>query len=919
MMMRRYLALFSILCFAQTADLKDLDARGKALIAKADYKGAQELYNSGLEQARTQKDQGWEAEFLRATGEIFQRQRQWKESLPPYEASLAIRKSRGDRPEIAYMLTGIGLVHLTLRNDAEAERYLEQGRAAYSELGNKVDEARAAELLAQLKIRQKKLTEAERLLTSAMATLDPLHDDAGSIRLRLELADVYRGRSDYGAALQKGFEALEIQRRSKIMAVLPAIFESLGTAFLETEQTEKARAYFQQCLEIRIKAKDPQAISQAYNNLGYALEKLGRHQEALDALTKALELRRSGGNAALVVQTLINLGNTQHSLGNTVDAAASFEDARKNSDGKFPPQFATSLYGLGNLALEAGRIEEAIDDHTRALKIRQDTGDRIGAVHTMNRLALASEMKGDLVASEKWHATALDEFEKIAAGIADPAQVGRFRVSTIILYPHYARVLLKEGKIEAAFAIAERSRGAGLARMSQVNRKGFVESLKDSDRDAWAAAAAERARATNRLRDALADSSSAASLEGARVSYLAADNALEQLRDRIYASDPNLAGQAPRRPDLQKVIASSKATPGTVYLEWLMVDPSSTLLFALSDGKLRGFDIPVGSAQLAQMADRWRATFAQGVVRGVIAANRAADPKSEEQSARQLFGAVFGPVAPELDKKTWKRIGLVPDGPLLDLPFAALEGSNGARLIENYALTSAVSIESLFSSDTTRKQTAGLLAIGDPFESATPRIVAPDGERYAPLAHARAEAQSVAALFPKSVVLTGGEAQEARVKQDLRNYRIIHFATHGILSRTDGLQSGLLLANEAPDSKEDGLLQAWEIADAPLSAELAVLSACQTAEGDERLGEGLMGLAWAFQAAGCPNVVASLWNIDDEATQRVMTEFYKSIRAGARVDDAMRSAMVSVKKAPGNASPYYWAGFRVIGAAGQLK
>src|SRR5260370_41663966 len=120
MMRHCYVALFAISCFAQSSDLKDLDVRGKAMVAKRDFKGAQELYQSALEQARAQKDQAWEAEFLRVTGEIFQRQGQWKESLPPYEASLAIRKSRGDKSETAYMLTGIGNVHLNLRNDAEA-------------------------------------------------------------------------------------------------------------------------------------------------------------------------------------------------------------------------------------------------------------------------------------------------------------------------------------------------------------------------------------------------------------------------------------------------------------------------------------------------------------------------------------------------------------------------------------------------------------------------------------------------------------------------------------------------------------------------------------------------------------------------------------------------------------------------------
>src|SRR5260370_41263393 len=104
-----------------------------------------------MEQGRAQKDQAWEAEFLRVDGEICERQGQRKESLPPCEASLAIRKSRGDKSETAYMLTGIGNVHLNLPNDAEAERYLEQGRTAYNGLGEKVRAAQATELIGQLK------------------------------------------------------------------------------------------------------------------------------------------------------------------------------------------------------------------------------------------------------------------------------------------------------------------------------------------------------------------------------------------------------------------------------------------------------------------------------------------------------------------------------------------------------------------------------------------------------------------------------------------------------------------------------------------------------------------------------------------------------------------------------------------------
>ena len=488
----------------------------------------------------------------------------------------------------------------------------------------------------------------------------------------------------------------------------------------------------------------------------------------------------------------------------------------------------------------------------------------------------------------------------------------------MILYPHYARVLFKEGKTPAALAIAERSRGAGLARMAEINRRGFDASLNDADRGAWSAAQKARAQATNRLRDALAGSAPAAEVDRVRTDYLRADNALEQLRDQIYARNPGLAPPAAPEPGVSRIFQASRSSPTTLYLEWLMVDESSTLLFAISRGEVRAFELPIGRAAVIEMAQRWRDSLEQGRTRGVAVAKTAPDPAVEQKTARALYSAIFGPLEADLQKRTWSRIVLVPDGPLLETPFAGLIDEKGSRLIENFPITTAVSLESLFAAHALKPEKRSAFVVGDPIEAGERRVVAPSGDRFDPLVNARAEANSVAALFKGSLVLTGTQASEERVKQELARYWILHFATHGVLSKTDGLQSGLLLANEAANGREDGLLQAWEIAGMPLSAELAVLSACQTAEGDERLGEGLMGLAWAFQAAGCPNVVASLWNIDDEATQKIMTAFYRSIRAGKRVDEAMRSAMLSVKTSAGTASPYYWAGFRILGPAGFL-
>jgi len=123
-----------------------------------------------------------------------------------------------------------------------------------------------------------------------------------------------------------------------------------------------------------------------------------------------------------------------------------------------------------------------------------------------------------------------------------------------------------------------------------------------------------------------------------------------------------------------------------------------------------------------------------------------------------------------------------------------------------------------------------------------------------------------------------------------------------------------LLTRSAPQdstSQRYGTLLAQDIVGIKLSAQLAVLSACETGEGQISAGEGLLGFAWAFRAAGCPAIVASQWSVDDAATKALMVDFYQALKAGKDKDLALQEAMLAVKqKQPG---AYYWAAFQVIG------
>src|SRR5262249_20854187 len=158
---------------------------------------------------------------------------------------------------------------------------------------------------------------------------------------------------------------------------------------------------------------------------------------------------------------------------------------------------------------------------------------------------------------------------------------------------------------------------------------------------------------------------------------------------------------------------------------------------------------------------------------------------------------------------------------------------------------------------------------------------------------------------------TGLKANKAAILPQMGRYAMLHFATHGVLDDRNGLRSALIFAPPSPKGTQYETLDALEILGLSLSAKLVVLSACESGLGQRSGGEGLLGLVWAFRAAGCPSVVASQWKVEDAATQELMVRFYAKLKRGAHKDEALRDAMLSVCRSPQHAHPYYWAAFQV--------
>jgi CHAT domain-containing protein len=267
---------------------------------------------------------------------------------------------------------------------------------------------------------------------------------------------------------------------------------------------------------------------------------------------------------------------------------------------------------------------------------------------------------------------------------------------------------------------------------------------------------------------------------------------------------------------------------------------------------------------------------------------------------------------------------VVASGALQVVPFAALPApardgeatlAEPRPLVLDHEIVSLPSVSvlaALRSQAGSRRRPGRLLAVlADPvLERAEPPL--------RPLPHARREAEALLELAGGEPVLAafGVDAQRELVLSGrLGDFRVLHFATHGIFDDLHPELSAIALSAIDPSGRPlDGRLRAYEIFGLDLRAELVVLSACRTALGEEVRGEGLVGLTQGFLHAGAERVLVSLWNVSDRATSELMQRFYAGLLlhrlSPAR---ALREAQASMAQEGRWRAPYYWAGFVLQG------
>jgi len=314
-------------------------------------------------------------------------------------------------------------------------------------------------------------------------------------------------------------------------------------------------------------------------------------------------------------------------------------------------------------------------------------------------------------------------------------------------------------------------------------------------------------------------------------------------------------------------------------------------------------------------------------------------------SARDLQALaelVLTPIAPLLTKG---RLLIAADGALQYVPFAALPvvGADGTPqpLVQTREIVGLPSLSVLVSqrAATRPERPSKTVAVfADPvFDRADPRIAFADAPvvhpaqaqlatrssalstgKLARLPFTAQEAAAIESLVPERdrFVALGFQASRATLLgMPLDDYRVIHFATHGVIDTRYPDLSGLALSGfDTAGTPTRGLLGLRDIYALDLNADLVVLSACETALGRDIRGEGLLGLTQGFVYAGAKGVVASLWPVTDRATAELMRRFYDHmLRDGLRPADALRHAQLSIADEPRWSHPYYWSAFVLLG------
>ncbi|MGL5080737.1 MAG: CHAT domain-containing protein [Microcoleaceae cyanobacterium] len=778
----------------------------------------------------------------------------------------------------------------------------------------------------------------KKLLPLTQATQDQ-HTQASTL---MAMAKVYTRQGQYQQALDALNQALPLWQAVSYKTGEAATLNNLGLLYLDLGDLDQALERYTRSLELVKTLGNPSNEAATLNNRGQVFSERGELETALQDYNQALRLWNQVQNKRGQAATLNNIGFISASSGNLDQALAHYQQALTlwqeigDRSGE-----ASTLNNICVVNTQQGNLDPALEFCNQALEIRQAIGDRPKATLSLFRIAQIQRQQGALDTALTTIEQALTMIETLRTNVASQELRTSFFATKQEYYEFYIDLLMELNQKRPGQGYD----GKALQASERAKARSLLEILTQSDGEVTAGIDPKLLQQQQGLRHQLdaAEERRIRLLNGEHTEAQKADLETEvailldqfgQLQTQIRVTSPRYGALTQPQPLTLTEIQQQILDDDTVLLEYALGETRSYLWVATST-TLDSYELS-GRKEIEAAVRKFRNAF--------LLSNQRVRRKAAEEAGMALSQLIL----PQPEKLTNKRLLVVADGAVQYVPFAALPTPQAQSpdqpltpLVVHHEIVTLPSASTL---EVLRKQMAGrspapktLAVLADPvFSSKDERLktispedlqpLPPELERSAResgvlfdrLPFTQQEAEQILALVPptESTQGFGFEARREFVTGvELSQYRLLHFATHGLLNSETPELSGLVfsLVDESGEPL-NGFLRLYEIFNLDLSAELAVLSACETGLGEAVRGEGLVGLTRGFMYAGASRVMVSLWAVDDQATAQLMIKFYqRMLQQGLAPAAALRAAQIEMWQQKEWNSPYFWAAFTLQG------
>lgn len=821
----------------------------------------------------------------------------YEKALNLAEKSLSAARMAGDRRQESWALDQVGNAYFALGHYAKALENFQDSLKRMKELGDRFGEATALK----------------------------------------DVGITYRLLGQYDEAIGFLQESLEIFRQLGGSDYAASALQNLGMAYSSLGDYRQTFESYEQALRIAQEDQNNKLIYGALARMGFLNLELNNPDQALDYLQHALAVgekwRPSGADTWLlrgVAGALNELGQVEAAV-EVCQRSLSIDRRRRDEVG-----IASDFWGLGQLYLDRDP-RTARDYLNLALDIFQKQDFQL-LWGLYAALAQTYRRQGDLDRAIDYYQKAMERLEWVRGQVASQDHRALFLGKHHRLYQELVETLMEQsqrvpeaGYTARAFHILERSKARVMVEAIVESRLNLGRQLDPHLRQSEQELNARIAD----LQKSLIKSATKAERQRIREQLNSAEQELDRLILEIKRQNARYA--AVRYPDPLSLERAQALLDGRTALLSYLIAEDHVFSFILTASAFHAQRLEVAPKVLV------------GRVQNYVELMARDDGTAVQYIGCRLYADLVAPLRKQLPAEISQLI-IIPDGVLHYLPFESLiadssghlpdarvhqlpgrQGSSSSRyLIEDFTISYAPSATVLSELEMSRIRPGSterddLLVFAQPTVSTAPvaalqrafertrSFYDDEGFKVGAIPYSRAEAKAIVRYATRSTLLVGDEASESRVKTDrLDRFRVIHFATHGLISESMPTLSALLLASGSSD-REDGFLQTREIYDLKLKSDLVVLSACQTGRGRILAGEGVQGLAQAFFYAGAQSVVASLWNANDQSTAKLMAAFYRYLTEGQSKAQALRSAKLDLLRSVATSRPRYWAPFILIG------